>query len=105
MLLSEVFHFFSLDKQIQESLVKRNATVEPILKQQVMPVIRKSAPYLWIIARDEAAQWFKKADKRKLTQNDILKYILYYKDYIAVEISRIVKYWRLAYGINKQASS
>jgi protoporphyrinogen oxidase len=83
--------------------------------KRIIPFLQKTLPYLINIARSEAAHYYEWDDVEAwcqenkgeglLKQRMIIKYLMKYRDYDAIEVSKIVEHWRKEYGVNERTSN
>jgi hypothetical protein len=100
MLLCSIFGHFKLDKEVQDAYAKRMPVDYVVWKHRVVPFLRQVLPTLQLTARYETAAWLQIGEVTALTQELILKFLLYHRNYDTIEISRIVENWRKEYGAN-----
>jgi hypothetical protein len=88
MILNEIIWHFKLDNDKDPRIL-------------VIPFLQHILPYIVLTARSEAAVYYEYNDPSILSQEMIIKFLMKYRDYDAIEVSKIVENWRKEYGTHE----
>jgi hypothetical protein len=103
MTLPQIFWQFKLDDQVYRQLLDTSGSKAD---KEIVNIIRNLIPMLQHVARAETAVYLDVPEAaEKIPQEMIINYLLRQREYDAVDISRIVNYWRQRNGTNERTGN